>query len=130
MTAVPFEPADEPFVSLATFRKNGREVQTPIWIAALNARYYCFSAGRAGKVKRIRLNGRARLAPCNMRGDIRGDWIDAHGRIIDDATLIAEVYAAFRCKYGWQMALTDLFARLTRRYRRRAILEFELVTPP
>ena len=107
MNDIRFDLGVEPYVSLATFRKNGREVHTPVWFAELNDKYYCFSAGRAGKVKRINNNGRARLAACTLRGDVHGEWIDATARVVDDAALIAEVYAALRRKYGWQMVLTD-----------------------
>lgn len=112
------------YVSLATFRKDGREVRTPVWFAELNAKYYCFSAGQAGKVKRINNNGRARLAACSMRGDVYGEWIDARARVVEDAALITDIYAALRRKYGWQMVPTDFFAKLTGRYGRRAVLEF------
>ena len=128
MSDMRFDLSAEPFVSLATFRKNGREVRTPVWFAELDAKYYCFSAGQAGKVKRINNNGRARLAACTLRGDVHGEWIDVTARIIDDAALIADVYAALRRKYGWQMVLTDFFAQLTGRYQRRAVLE--LATDP
>src|ERR1700730_1504716 len=54
MNAPRFEPAAEKYVSLATYRRNGVEVATPVWIAELAGRYYVFSAGDAGKIKRIR----------------------------------------------------------------------------
>ena len=126
LPTLPFEPADEAYVSLATYRRDGREVRTPVWIAQLGTHYYCFSAGQAGKVKRIRANGRARLAACDLRGRIRGDGIDARARLIEDAQLKEEVYAALRRKYGWQMRLGDFFARLSGRYQRRAVIELVL----
>ena len=49
------------FVSLTTFRKTGVEVATPVWAAFENDRFYVFSAGEAGKVKRLRRSGDARL---------------------------------------------------------------------
>jgi uncharacterized protein len=126
MNAVPFNAAGVSFVSLATFRRNGLEVRTPVWFVELSGKFYCFSAGRAGKVKRIRNNGRARLAACTMRGDVRSEWADATARIVDDAALIADVYQALRRKYGWQMAITDFLARLTGRYQRRAVVEIDM----
>jgi hypothetical protein len=45
-----FEPATEKYVNLATYRRNGVEVKTPVWIAELAGRYYVFSAGDAGKI--------------------------------------------------------------------------------
>ena len=126
MDTLPFDPAREAYVSLATYRRDGRKVRTPVWIGQSGAHYYCFSAGQAGKVERIRANGRARLAACDLRGKIRGDWIDARARLIEDARLKEEVYAVLRRKYGWQMRLGDFFGRLSGRYQRRAVIELVL----
>lgn len=123
MTAGPFDPGREAYVNLATFRRDGREVRTPIWIAGRDGRYFAFSEGSAGKVKRIRNNGRARLAACNARGAVSGDWIDARGRVLSEPGEIDEAYRALRAKYGWQMRLGDVLSRLTGRYGRRALLE-------
>ena len=121
-----FDPAAEKYVSLATYRRNGVEVKTPVWIAKVAGRYYVFSAGDAGKVKRIRGTPRVRLAPCDVRGQVRGPWIEAHARIVVDPALIAAVRRALRSKYGLLMRLTDVMATMTGRIRRRAYIEIEL----
>jgi PPOX class probable F420-dependent enzyme len=123
---VTFDPVAEKYVSLATYRRNGVEVKTPVWIAKVDARYYVFSAGDAGKVKRIRATPRVRLAACDVRGEVRGPWIEANARIVSDPTLIAEVRRALRRKYGLLMRLTDAIATVTGRIRRRAYIEIEL----
>ncbi len=75
---------DESYVNLATFRKNGNEVRTPVWIAPDGDRLLVYTNATSGKVKRIRNKGRVRLAPCDMRGKLRGDWLDASARMLDD----------------------------------------------
>jgi len=55
------------YVSLATFRRNGAEVATPVWFAALGARLYVVTSGDSGKVKRLRNTPRARVAPSTRR---------------------------------------------------------------
>lgn len=122
----PFDPADEHYVSLATFRRNGREVRTPVWLAELDGRYYLFSENKAGKVKRIRANARARLAACDMRGRIKSEWLNANARLVTDIELIERVYTALREKYGLTMKVTDFFSKLTGRYGKRAIIELEV----
>jgi len=122
----PTDPARERYVSLATFRRDGREVRTPVWIAGEGRRYWIFSEARAGKVKRIRANGRARIAACDFRGRVSGEWLDARARILRDPGEIAGAYAALGRKYGWQMRVADLLAKLAGRYDRRALLEIEL----
>ena len=114
-------------MNLATYRRNGRQVCTPVWIAAVDANYYLFSEGEAGKVKRIRANGRARLAACDLRGNVRSGWLRARGRVVGEVDLIDRVYTALRRKYGWQMKATDFFSKLTGRYGKRAVIELKVV---
>ena len=126
MQTRPFDPARERYVSLATFRRDGREVRTPVWIAGGDRVLYVFSEGGAGKVKRIRANGRARLAACDFRGRVSSGWIDARARILSDPAEIATAYAALHRKYGWQMKVADVLAKWSGRYGRRALLALEL----
>lgn len=129
MTAAPpLDPARERYVSLATFRRDGREVRTPVWMAGTAPRYYVFTEPHVGKVKRIRANGRARLAACTMRGHVTGDWVDARARIVDDPAIVARAYAALRAKYGFAMWVADMLSRLSGRYHKRVILEIETGT--
>jgi hypothetical protein len=123
----PFDPANERYVSVATYRRSGAEVCTPVWLARVDENYYLFSEGDAGKVKRIRNNGRTRLAACNFKGKVSSHWLDAEARIVEEIELIERVYAALRNKYGWQMKLGDVLSRLSGRYNRRAIIELQVV---
>ncbi len=113
------------YLNLATFRRDGRAVETPIWFAEADRRLYAFSAGDAGKVKRLRNSPRSRIAPCDARGRLRGEWRDATTRIVDDPASVAKAYRALTAKYGWQMRIADGLARLSGRYARRAVLEIE-----
>jgi hypothetical protein len=119
---------DARYVNLATFRRNGVAVETPVWFArdlrAAEPVYYVFSEGNAGKVKRIRANGRARVAPCDVRGRVLGDWQEAQARLLTEREEIALALATLRRRYGWQMQVTDLFSTLTGRFGRRAYLAF------
>lgn len=111
------------YLSLATFRRSGAEVATPVWFAAADGKLYVFTAGESGKVKRLRRSSRARVAPANARGGVRGPWREATARIVTEPRAIERARAALRAKYGWQMTLTDLASRLTGRIRRRAWIE-------
>jgi PPOX class probable F420-dependent enzyme len=113
------------YLSLATFRRDGAEVRTPVWFAALDTKLYVFSAGEAGKVKRLRHSPRARVAPCDARGGVRGDWREATARVVTDRRLIEQARAALRAKYGWRLRVLDALARLTGRLERRAWIEIE-----
>jgi PPOX class probable F420-dependent enzyme len=114
------------YLNLATFRKSGVAVETPIWFAESHGRLYAFSAGNAGKIKRLRRSSQARVAACDMSGRVTGPWLEARARVITDASLGARALAALRAKYGWQMRMADLFSTLSGRIHKRALIEIEL----
>jgi len=114
------------YISLATYRLNGAEVATPVWFAAADGRLYVFTAEQLGKVKRLRNSQRARVAPSDARGRVRGEWREATARILSEPSAIGRTQAAFQAKYGWQMRLTNLLSRLTGRINHRAWLEIQL----
>ena len=114
------------YMALATFRRSGAEVRTPVWFAAMDGKIYLFTAGESGKVKRLRHSPRVRVAPCDVRGEVRGAWWDGTARIVTEPGVIERAHAALRAKYGWQGWLGDLFSRLTGRMRRRAWIEVEV----
>lgn len=114
------------YLSLVTYRANGAEVATPVWFAAVDGTLYVFTAGDAGKVKRLRRSSRARIAPCDARGQPHGAWRDATARLVADGVVIRRAEAALREKYGWQQWLLDLGSRLTGRIRRRAWIAIDI----
>ncbi len=75
------------YLNLETFRKNGQGVRTPVWFAADPAggvpqTLYVYSTADSGKAKRIRNHSRVRVAPCDARGNLRGDWIETRAEIV------------------------------------------------
>lgn len=116
----------EPYISLKTFRRDGRAVATPVWSAPANGHLYVFSAGDAGKVKRLRNNMVVEIAPCDMRGKLLGPWTEGTAVCFDDPAEIDVALTALRKKYGWQMRLADWGAKLTGRFNRRAYIRISL----
>ena len=114
------------YMSLATFRKTGAEIATPVWFAAAGGRLYVFTAEQSGKVKRLRNSPRARVAPSDARGRVRGAWLEANARVLTEPRAIESAQAAFQAKYGWQMRVTNLLSRLAGRINHRAWLEIQL----
>jgi uncharacterized protein len=115
------------YFSLATFRRDGRAVETPVWFATAAGTHYVFSAGNVGKVKRIRNSSKARVAACDVRGQLTGAWQDATARLVTDPNEVERAYVALRRKYGLMMFLTDVGATLTGRYKKRAMIAVDLV---
>ena len=120
-----FDPSRPTYVSLATFRRDGREVRTPVWIAGDGTRLYVYTNAKSGKVKRVRANGRARVAACDARGKLKLPevWRDARARLVTDVGAMERGFAALFAKYGWQLRVALLASRVTGRYADRAILE-------
>jgi PPOX class probable F420-dependent enzyme len=120
--------ARAPYVSLATFRKTGVRVATPVWCATDGGDHYVFSEGAAGKIKRLRNSDRAELAICDVRGKLKSGWLPVRAVVLEDPVEIARALAALRRKYGWQMRLADLGARLVGRYHKRAYIRARLAS--
>lgn len=114
------------YMSLATFRKNGAEVATPVWFAAADGRLFVFTAEQSGKVRRLRNSPRARVAPSDARGRVRGEWREATARILSEPRAIERAHAALQAKYGWRMRLANVLSRLTGHINHRAWLEIQL----
>ncbi|MBU3689478.1 MAG: hypothetical protein B7C54_05155 [Acidimicrobiales bacterium mtb01] len=112
--------ADERYVLLTTFRKDGSPVRTPVWIAPLSGGEACFTtSGDAGKVKRINRTPRVTLQPCDMRGRIKAGGTPSEGtaRVVTGPDF-APVEKAVAKKYGiqyrlvvWSGTLTSFFKR-------------------
>lgn len=114
------------YLSLATFRKSGTAVETAVWFAEEDDIFYIFSAGNAGKIKRLRNSPHCLIAACTMNGRITGDRVEAQGRILTEAAAIDAALAALRRKYGWQMTITNTMSRLSGKMDKRSYIA---VTP-
>ena len=81
---MPIPPAikGQKYISLASFRKNGNPVYTPIWFGEENDKLYVMTRSDSGKYKRIRNNPKVRMAPCKMRGKITGPEFAATARVL------------------------------------------------
>jgi uncharacterized protein len=107
--------ADQKYLSLESYRKNGSPVRTPVWFAEENGTLYVYTEEDSGKMKRIRRNPRVRIAPCDMRGNLKGDWVDADARICGPEEANRGNHQLDR-KYPLKM-LFNIFSRLRRQKR-------------
>ena len=73
----------EKYLSIESFKKNGEGVKTPVWFVLHNGVFYVYTEADSWKVKRIRNNPRVRVAVCNVRGTVKGPWLDAKASIIE-----------------------------------------------
>lgn len=112
------------YLNLTTFRKNGAAVPTPVWFVQLGDRLYVYTDPSSGKVKRVRLNGRARVAPSDARGKPLAEFLPARARLVQDPALGQAAHRAFTRKYGLMFLGFYWMGRL--RGRRSVFIEVEL----
>jgi len=79
---VPSAIHDQKYISLATFRKTGVAVPTPVWFGEEGAKLYVMTRSDMGKTKRIRNNPQVKVAPCTMSGKVTGEQSSATARIL------------------------------------------------
>ncbi len=106
--------AGHKYISVETFRKSGEGVKTPVWFAESGLDtsapvLYIYSTGDSGKAKRIRNNPRVKIAPCDMRGNVKGDWVDARAEILQGEAAATGMRALNRKYMPWKQLL-NLFA--------------------
>ena len=103
----------EKYVLLTTFRRDGRAVSTPLWVVPDGAGLAFWTPVGTGKVKRIRNSGRVTVAACDVRGNVRGEAIEAHARIGDHADR-RRIGEGLKRKYGLVGRLSLLGSKLRR----------------
>ena len=93
--------AGEKYVSFTTFRRDGRAVSTPVWIAATaDGRVGFTTDANVGKVKRLRNNPAVTLRPCSVRGKVADGAPEVSGRgVIVTGAEYDELWRAVRRKY-------------------------------
>ncbi len=99
-------------------------MRTPVWFAAAApgaaegaaGTLYVYTIGNTGKVKRIRNNPRVRIAPCDMRGGLQGEWVEARAEILQGEEA-AEGMRLLNRKYAPWKQILDFFASFRRRER-------------
>jgi uncharacterized protein len=116
--------AGRKYLNLETYRENGAAVQTPVWFAAdpsvdldsPDTKLYVYTTGDSGKVKRIRNNGRVKVAPCNSRGGLLGEWVEARAEIVTGGEA-AHGMSLLNKKYAPWKQLLNFFAMFHPRER-------------
>jgi len=79
---IPAEIRGQNYISLASFRKNGAAVYTPVWFAEQGDKLYVMTRSDSGKFKRIRNNPNIKIAPSTIRGKITGAEFPATARVL------------------------------------------------
>lgn len=105
--------ADEQYVSVTTYRRDGTPVATPVWTARDGDVLVFWTVTGSGKIKRIRNNPEVSVAACDVRGNVRGEAVTGRAEVLD-AEGTDRVRSMIRRKYGLLGRLTLLGSRFRR----------------
>jgi len=93
--------ANVQYINLETFKKDGSKVTTPVWVAQQNNSLVVTTGKNAGKVKRIRNNGKAIIYTTNQSGSKKlSEELEVKGSILSDEDLKTEAVTILKKKYG------------------------------
>jgi hypothetical protein len=112
-------------IRLTTFRKDGREVTTPVWLVPIAGKLYFYTSGDSGKVKRIRATHKVKVAPSDFRGNARGPAVEGTAAVVDDPALVKLANRAIAVKYGFWHYLVQAIVWVGRD-RNRVVVELNV----
>jgi PPOX class probable F420-dependent enzyme len=106
--------ADEKYILLTTFRRDGTPVATPVWVVKLDdERFGFWTSSGSGKAKRLAHTERVTVAACDARGRVRtgATPVEATARVVTGSEFdtIRERIVA---KYGVMTKFTKLLGTL------------------
>jgi hypothetical protein len=106
--------ADEKYMLLTTFRRDGTPVSTPVWVVALDGEEVGFwTSSGSGKAKRLAHTARVTVQPSDGRGRVKQGSVAVEGtaRLVtgDELDAIRERVIA---KYGFMTKVTKALATI------------------
>ena len=64
--------ADEKYLALTTYKRDGTPITTPVWAAAIDGGKIGFwTSSGSGKAKRLAHTSKVVVQPCNSRGNLK-----------------------------------------------------------
>ena len=87
------------YLSLTTFRRDGTPVATPVWLARDGDALVVTTEVTSGKVKRLRNNPDVLIAPCDVRGTLKGSQVPAQATL-QDASSSQRTAQLIKRRYG------------------------------
>jgi len=92
------------YITVETYKRDGTPVRTPVWFHVRDGLVIVVTRSETGKAKRLRANCRVRIAPCTIRGRVKGPWTSGGAVILDGEQTDAAVKARDK-KYGMMARL-------------------------
>jgi uncharacterized protein len=118
--------AKSQYILLTTFTKDGRPKPTAIWAAPSGDGLVAITQGKSWKVKRIRNTSQVTIAPCDVRGNSKGEAVEATAAILDKSANGA-TYDAIARRYGLRGKTFNLFSKLRGGMKNNVSIELKAV---
>jgi PPOX class probable F420-dependent enzyme len=106
--------ADEKYIRVTTFKKDGTEVSTPTWVIALEGgRIGFYTSSTSGKAKRLKNNPNVVVQPSDGRGRPKPDTRALKGTAVVVAGPERDlIYDKVVAKYGFVTKVTRFLAKV------------------
>ena len=93
--------SDVEYINLITYKKDKTPITTPVWVADFSNSLVVTTSLNAGKVKRVRNNGKATIYTTNQNGTKQlSESLDLEASLIEDEELKKKAADIIRKKYG------------------------------
>ena len=102
------------YISLATHKRSGDIIRTPVWFAEHNGSYYVLSSSDTGKIKRLRNFKEVYIAACDYPGKLKGRDFDTTAHLVETPEESKTAENVLQKKYGLEMRLINFLAWITR----------------
>src|SRR4051794_16333615 len=114
------DPAEEQYVALTTFKRDGTPVATPVWCVPLDGGFGFWTSSASGKAKRLAHTPRVLVQPCDGRGKVKADTSPEEGtaRIVTGPEM-EDIHRRVVDKYGFFTTVTKFLNSVGNVIRRR-----------
>ena len=115
--------ADEKYLLLTTFRRDGRPVPSPVWAAGLaDGTIGFWTSSGSGKAKRLAHTERVTVQPCDARGRMKAGTsaVSATARLVTGSELEA-IRRGIVAKYGFMTKVTKALGAIGGIVKRKRI---------
>jgi PPOX class probable F420-dependent enzyme len=115
--------ADEKYMLLTTFRRDGTAVASPVWVVPLEDRKVGFwTSSGSGKAKRLAHTDRVTVQPCDARGRIKPGSAPIEGTAqLVTGTEFETIRSRVNAKYGLMTHIAKLTGSLLGVIKRKRI---------
>jgi len=119
------------YISLTTYKRDGRGVATPVWIAGSGDTFRFTTGDKAWKTRRLLNDPTVTVQVSDVRGRVApgAATYTGTGRVQDDPASVGIAEQAIAEKYGWQFRATKVVDRVRTALRigtKQAVVAIEL----